>query len=137
MPRKVGNVTLYSIDDLHEKLGVSKVTLRAYLREGRLKGRKLGVQWFVTEDALRDYFEGGSEQGRVEPAGTPNTKFRYVVQGVNDLVSEQEECETLEEAISSIKSQAIISLFQVAVIDKKSGEIAELVRARDFLQRYG
>ena len=57
MPRKIGSLTLYSIDDLHEMLDISKMTLRAYLREGRLKGRKLGVSWFVTENAIREYFE--------------------------------------------------------------------------------
>jgi hypothetical protein len=51
-------------------------------------------------------------------------------------VSEQEECETLEETIECIQNQAIISLFQVEIIDKQSDEIVELVKARDFLERH-
>ena len=136
MPREIGNLTLFSVDDLHEQLGLSKMTIRAYLREGKIRGRKLGVKWYVTEEALREYFD--------EPAGDrpPDSKentpdYRYVVQGINDLVSEQEECETLEETIECIKDQAIISLFQVAVMNRDNGEVVELVKARDFLERYG
>ena len=135
MPREIGNLTLFSVDDLHEQLGLSKMTIRAYLREGKIRGRKLGVKWYVTEEALREYFD--------EPAGDkpPSRKeeearYRYVVQGINDLVSEQEKCDTLEETIECIKDQAILSLFQVAVMNRKSGEVVELVKARDFLERH-
>lgn len=134
MPRKIGDLTLYSVDDLHEMLGISKMTLRAYLRDGKLKGRKMGVKWFVTEEAIRRYFEE-SDNSPTTTSSSPRS-YRYVVQGVNDLVSESEECETVEETLSCIESQAIISLFQVAVVNAASGEVVELVKARDFLERY-
>ncbi|MGF1669399.1 MAG: helix-turn-helix domain-containing protein [Balneolaceae bacterium] len=132
MPKKIGDLTLYSVDDLHELLGLSKMTVRAYLRDGKLKGRKLGVKWFVTEEAIRAYFEITNEP-------TPATKkreFRFIVQGINDLVSEKEEFDSEEETIESLENQAIISLFQVAIVDKHTDEIIELVKARDFLERY-
>ncbi|MDZ7772750.1 MAG: helix-turn-helix domain-containing protein [Balneolaceae bacterium] len=134
MPKQVGNLTLYSVDDLHERLDLSKMTIRAYLREGRIRGRKLGVQWYVTEEALRDYFDGPASRGHSSPPG--RRSFRYVVKGVNDLVSEQMACGSVEEALSCIEEQAIISLFQVAVIDRESDEVVELVKARDFLERH-
>lgn len=138
MPRKIGSLTLYSVDDLHELLGISKMTLRAYLREGRLKGRKLGVQWFVTEEAIRDYFDQGDEQAEQQKRKekTPQRKIVYVVQGVNDLVSETEECATIPETIECLQSQAIISLFQVQITDAETGEIQEIIKARDFIERY-
>lgn len=135
MPKEIGSLTLYSVDDLHQQLGLSKMTIRAYLREGKIRARKLGVQWYVTEEALREYFD--------EPAGsaTPTKKkkkqnHRYIVRGINDLVSEKEECETISETVECIENQAIISLFQVAVIDKETEEVVELLKARDFLERY-
>lgn len=133
MPRKIGNLTLYSVDDLHEILGLSKLTLRAYLREGKIRARKLGVSWYVTEDAIKEYFE--------EPQDTPPVKkdahdFRYIVQGVNDLVSETEECDTIDEVIQILNEQAIISLFQVQVVEKATNEIIEILKARDFLERH-
>lgn len=133
MPRKIGSLTLYSIDDLHERLGISKMTLRAYLREGRLRGRKLGVQWFVTEEAIREYFNPTENE---TPPKEKKKNLKYVVQGVNDLVSETEECESISETLECLNNQAIISLFQVQITNAESGEIMEIVKARDFMERY-
>lgn len=133
MAKKIGNLTLYSVDDLHKQLGMSKMTIRAYLREGKIRARKLGVKWYVTEEAIRDYF---NESKKPKEASAAPKNYRYVVKGVNDLVSEQQECDTLEETLECIKNQAIISLFQVEILDRESEEVVELVKARDFLERY-
>lgn len=135
MPKRVGSLTLYSVDDLHELLGVSKMTLRAYLREGRLKGRKLGVQWYVTEEAIRSYFDADSKENTRQPEKKKRS-YTYVVQGVNDLVSEMEECSTISETLECLESQAIISLFQVEIRDESTGEIIEIVKGRDFIERH-
>lgn len=134
MPKKIGSLTLYSVDDLHELLGISKMTIRAYLREGRLKGRKLGVQWYVTEESIRNYFAEEEKSSANEKK--TKQRIKYVVQGVNDLVSETEECQTISETLECLHSQAIISLFQVQITDTDSGEILEIVKARDFIERY-
>jgi excisionase family DNA binding protein len=134
MPKQVGNLTLYSVDDLHERLGLSKMTIRAYLRDGKIRARKLGVQWYVTEEALREYFDEPSVNGKQQKKKSKS--YRYVVKGINDLVSEQEECETIEETVECIENQAIISLFQVAIIDRSNDEVVELIKARDFLDRH-
>tara|TARA_R100001143_G_scaffold63560_1_gene71897 strand:- start:1749 stop:2168 length:420 start_codon:yes stop_codon:yes gene_type:complete len=137
MAKKIGSLTLYSVDDLHEQLGISKMTIRAYLREGKLKGRKLGVQWYVTEDAIRDYFnEGPSGNDEKTDKEHQAKKMKYIVQGVNDLVSETEECESISETIECLHSQAIISLFQVRIVDAENQEIMEVIKARDFIERY-
>ncbi|MDX1590584.1 MAG: helix-turn-helix domain-containing protein [Balneolaceae bacterium] len=136
MPRNIGSLTLYSVDDLHEMLGVSKMTLRAYLREGRLKGRKLGVQWYVTEEAIRSYFDEEGPENVQTKRTKSDKEIIYVVQGVNDLVSETETCTTVEETLECLKNQAIISLFQVEIKDAGSGEVIEIIKARDFLERY-
>lgn len=137
MPKTVGDLTLYSVDDLHDLLGISKMTLRTYLREGRIRGRKLGVSWYVTEEAIREYFD--EPQGSsASPAANKSSKkdYRYIVQGINDLVSETEECETIDEVISTLKEQAIISLFQVRIVNKETDEITEIIKAREFLERH-
>jgi hypothetical protein len=136
MPRKIGSLTLYSVDDLHEMLGVSKMTLRAYLREGRLKGRKLGVQWYVTEESIRSYFDEQESEPSVVKKTSREKDVIYVVQGINDLVSETEICETVEETLDCLNNQAIISLFQVEIKDSNSGEVIEILKARDFIERY-
>ena len=139
MPKQIGNLILYSIDDLHEKLGVSKLTLRSYLRTGRIRGRKLGVSWYVTEESLQEYFNAPERRPReVERANTSNThNYRYIIQGINDLVSETEECETRSEVIELLQQQAILSLFQVKVIMRNSKEVVQIVKARDFIEQHG
>ena len=116
MPKKIGSLTLYSVDDLHELLGLSKMTIRAYFREGKLKGKKLGVQWYITEEAIREYFDEPEEK----PSVSKKRSLKYVVQGVNDLVSETEECSSVEETLEVLSNQAIISLFQVKIVDADS-----------------
>ena len=137
MPKQIGDLTLYSVDDLHQQLGMSKMTIRTYLREGKIRGRKLGVSWYVTEEALRDYFnEPAKPEKKKDKKRETSPDFKYLIQGVNDLVSEKIEAETIPEAVEVIQAQKIISLFQVSVIDKESDEVVELVKARDFLERY-
>src|SRR5699024_8229009 len=105
-----------------------------YLREGKIRGRKLGVKWYVTEEALREYFDGPFPVDPKKP--NPPKNYRYIVKGINDLVSEKEECDSIDGTIACIEDQAIISLFQVAVVDQNSDEVVELVKARDFLERH-
>lgn len=65
MSRQVGKVTLFTVEELAEILDVQERTIREYLREGKLHGRKLANRWYVTDDAIADYFrerEGGPEE---------------------------------------------------------------------------
>lgn len=56
MPIDIGNIRLFSVKELSDKLKCAPGTIREYLREGRLKGRKVGVKWYVSEESIREYF---------------------------------------------------------------------------------
>ena len=56
MPRQVGELKLFDVQELAELLGVQDNTIRNYLKAGRIAGQKLGTKWYVSEDGLRDYF---------------------------------------------------------------------------------
>lgn len=56
MPVIIGDIKLFSLDDLSETLGVTTVTLRSYIAKEKIKARKMGGKWFVSEDSLREYF---------------------------------------------------------------------------------
>jgi predicted site-specific integrase-resolvase len=65
MPKTMGNLTLYDIEDLSEILGIQDRTLRQYLIDGKLKGRKLVRKLYVSEESLMEYFqESDGQQGR-------------------------------------------------------------------------
>ena len=57
MPRQLGDLTLYDVEELAELLGTQEKTVRKYLRQGRLKGRKLAGRWYVSLDSLKEYFK--------------------------------------------------------------------------------
>jgi excisionase family DNA binding protein len=40
-------------------LGISPLTVYRLLRSGKLKGSKVGGQWRISDEALRDYLEQG------------------------------------------------------------------------------
>ena len=56
MSIQVGDMKLYEVEELAEIPGVGLPTIRKYLREGRLKGTKPAKRWYVSEEALKEYF---------------------------------------------------------------------------------
>ncbi|MBS1257688.1 MAG: hypothetical protein MAG551_00733 [Candidatus Scalindua arabica] len=73
MPVQLGELKLYSLQELTKALGLTTHTLRAYIRQGKLRARKAGTRWFVSEDSLREYFNGKQE---------PKTKKLTSLQGI-------------------------------------------------------
>ena len=57
MPIQIEGQTIYSLTELEKTLSVSKKTLRTYIRERKLKARKVGREQFVTEKSLVDFLE--------------------------------------------------------------------------------
>ena len=68
MAKVIGDMTLYDVEELEELLDVQAKTIRKYLREGKLKGRKMARKWYVTEDNLREYFEKPEEPEALIPS---------------------------------------------------------------------
>ena len=57
MSIQIGDMTLYDVEEVAEKLYVGTPTIRRYLRQGQLKGKKLAKRWYVSEEAIKDYFQ--------------------------------------------------------------------------------
>jgi len=72
MPIKLGDLHLFDVQELSKKFGVNPVTVRGYMRSGRLKGRKIGRKWYLTEEALRDYFTLPGEVTAEQPGKARN-----------------------------------------------------------------
>jgi len=54
---KLGDLTLYNLDEISKELGVTKATLRKYIKEGRLAAQKVGGRWLISEEALSEFFK--------------------------------------------------------------------------------
>ena len=48
--------TLYTVFELSQKLNVTTVTIRNYLKQGKLRGQKAMGRWFIAEEDVTDFF---------------------------------------------------------------------------------
>jgi len=58
VPIKFSGSELYSIKELEKILPITPLTIRAYIRKGKIKGRKIGVNWYVTKEDLEVFLKG-------------------------------------------------------------------------------
>lgn len=58
MPIEVANIKLYSVKDLSQELHVTNLSIRSYLKNGKLKGQKIGGRWYVAEENLHSFLKG-------------------------------------------------------------------------------
>ncbi|MGB6411688.1 MAG: helix-turn-helix domain-containing protein [Candidatus Deferrimicrobiaceae bacterium] len=54
------------MEDLVKMLNLSRITVQAYLRAGRIRGVKIGKRWHVTEKNLKDFLSGNTERRKSE-----------------------------------------------------------------------
>ena len=61
----------YTIKEASETLKIAESTIRRYLREGRLKGQKIGRVWRLSETAIAEFLEtnGGLAANKEEAKG--------------------------------------------------------------------
>lgn len=58
--KRLDEIRLYTLTELEPVLGVTHRTLQSYIKDGRLKGVKLGGKWKVTEESLQKFLNGES-----------------------------------------------------------------------------
>ncbi|GAI34746.1 unnamed protein product [marine sediment metagenome] len=49
---------MYSVDEIADMLKSTKPTIRAYFREGKIKGQKITGKWYITEENFKNYLSG-------------------------------------------------------------------------------
>jgi len=55
MPKILVGVKGYSVEEAAKLLNITEYTVRVYLREGKLRGRKIGGLWFIPEDNIKSF----------------------------------------------------------------------------------
>jgi hypothetical protein len=58
MPVQIKNTTLYSVSELSQMLHLTPTTVRSYLNQGKLRGKKAYGRWFITYEDLTGYIKG-------------------------------------------------------------------------------
>lgn len=62
MSIQIGDIVAYDVHELSELLQLQERTVREYIASGKLRGRKLGKRWYVSQEALREFFNGQEER---------------------------------------------------------------------------
>ena len=55
---EIGDIKAYDVQEIAKMFDMTPQSIRKFIREGRIKGRKVGTRWYVTEEAIRDYLTG-------------------------------------------------------------------------------
>lgn len=62
----MAEIKVYTTEEALEVLKVTKRTLYRYIKAGQIKAVRLGREYRITEDALRDFLEHGTEENYLE-----------------------------------------------------------------------
>lgn len=55
------DLKVYTLVEVAEMLQVTRRTLYNYLKDGKLKGNKVVGKWIITEEQLKDFIEGKTD----------------------------------------------------------------------------
>jgi len=56
--RVIGKEEYFSVKNIMEWLPVKATTIKKYLQQGRIHGRKIGKTWYVSKENFYNYLEG-------------------------------------------------------------------------------
>ncbi len=62
----MADIKVYTTDEVEALLKVTKRTLYNYIKAGQIKAIKVGRNWRITEDALKDFLEHGTDNNYLE-----------------------------------------------------------------------
>ena len=83
---------MITVAEAARRLGRSLEQVRRYLREGKLKGQRVGGQWFVEEASLpRRYQLPGGPSARVREPGAPMEATKMTKEEIEALIKRVDE----------------------------------------------
>jgi excisionase family DNA binding protein len=57
MPTEIQGIKFYTVIETAEALGVTSQTIRAWIKEGKLKSQRIGRPIFITEKNIREFLK--------------------------------------------------------------------------------
>ncbi len=55
---RLEDVKIYSLQEASKVMGLNKATIRSYLKSGALKGKHVAGKWWITDQAIKEFFIG-------------------------------------------------------------------------------
>jgi putative resolvase len=62
----MADIKVYTTDEALEVLKVTRRTLYRYIKAGQIKAIRMGREYRITEDALKDFLERGTDSNYLE-----------------------------------------------------------------------
>jgi excisionase family DNA binding protein len=59
MPVQIKDTTIYSVTELSKTLSLTPVSIRNYIKQGKIRGQKLGHNWVVSYEDLMRFLKTG------------------------------------------------------------------------------
>ena len=56
--KQIGDIKFYDVQEIAKIFDMTPQSIRKFFKEGRIKARKFGTRWYVTEEAMREYLLG-------------------------------------------------------------------------------
>ena len=78
MVKEVAGLKMYSLADVSQELGLTERTVRGWFMQGKLRGVKLGKEWFISETNLRKFLNA-EDEGYAQ--GQPDVKKHFSKRG--------------------------------------------------------
>ena len=72
----VDRIKVYTIEEVVNILKISRRTIYNYIKAKQLKAVKIGRAWRVSEKALNDFLENGTEDGYFQTIASPSQTIK-------------------------------------------------------------
>ncbi len=67
MPIQVEDITIYNVKENSDIIGITQVTIREYIRQGKLRAKKIAGEWRITGESLRDFLSEDKTEKEHDP----------------------------------------------------------------------
>ena len=64
--REIEGIKLFTVTETADTLGITPQTVRAYIKQGKLKGQRVGRPILITENSIKQFLNGGVEPQQTE-----------------------------------------------------------------------
>jgi len=98
----VENLKLYTVEELSGMLKARPVTIRAYIRSGKLKAQKVSGKWYVANTKLQEFLEG---MGTNE-SGPRSSTAESILEFIGTWSGPKEEYDVIIKAIKDADTKA-------------------------------
>ena len=99
---------VYQVNDLVKLLKVTRLTIYNDIKAGKLKGNKIGNKWIFTEEAVKNYIEGGNDMKKIVIECLEVLKEEDLLNVIGEKLAEQPEKfpETIENMADYFEGQS-------------------------------